>query len=395
MSTATAALAASIRWLPEGPLPRVRAPAHVSSMLPVGPVLERVAPCRVRVVPGGGIVVLSAPDPESGASVAVALSGSSVESVLRLSPDAPAAGWRLLDLLPAAGGGWTVLELVPGSPDHVVTRAYGADGEARSAVSIEAGSPDAPRQLLGVRDGRTLAVIGTSERRVVALGDGGTEATVLTLERPGGELFMNGAGAVGYVSFDPATEIRSWVTVELDGSGQTAIDLAAAGAWGLDVPIGMDAQGRPYGNRYGTLVRFDAGGAVDWQYDVRDVAIAGEDIWISQPGASGAAPVARELRSGRTVPLPVGDDPAWRLLVRPGDDDRLAVYLPGDGSMSGSVTTVAPDGSPLGTVPASADVWLDTCDGQLPSGASVTDLGDVVLATRCPSALHLVLLKPG
>jgi hypothetical protein len=225
---------------------------------------------------------------------------------------------------------------------------------------------------------------------------GGGATDVLELSGASGPSFMNGRGRVGFVGSQTDSDTRSWVTVDVETGARSVLGLDPGSAWGLDLPLGMDGQGRPYGNRYGTIVRFDAGGQIDWELEVQDVIVNGQDIWVGQSAQGSRGALALPL-SGRGTRQPrelnpSGDDPSrrWRLV---GHAPRESFVLYAGGNGAGTVATVAADGS-IDIAPASADVWLRSFDLQVPSGPSVTDASEVDLATRGPDALHVVRVTP-
>jgi hypothetical protein len=228
------------------------------------------AASRVRTLSRGAVCVLSVPEEGSGrhAALRVEADGSLREPVW-VEPETGEPGWEIVDFLGAYDGGWTVLELIPGPPDRVQVRGISADGTTLWREAATAGSPETLRQL--VEGG--LAVTGA--RRVVAIEPGGALTEVQELE-PGGDCFANGQGRLGFAGYDEPTEARSWVTVAVGGGAREVIAIDPASAWALDVPLGMDAHGRPYGNRQGTLVRFGAGGGIEWEVRADQVVTDGD-----------------------------------------------------------------------------------------------------------------------
>jgi hypothetical protein len=147
--------------------------------------------------------------------------------------------------------------------------AIAPDGTTLWREGATAGSPEALRQLL---EGG-LAISGG--RRLVKIEPGGALADVQELEA-GGDCFADGRGRLGFPAYDERTEARSWVTVGVGGGAREVIALEPASAWALDVPLGMDAQGRPYGYRQGALVRFGADGHIDWEADANELVPDGD-----------------------------------------------------------------------------------------------------------------------
>jgi hypothetical protein len=390
---ASARLLATIPWAPDGPLPRRLAPLDESSIPSAGPTLQHAAPSKVRTLPDGAVCVQSAPDPTSGECVLLRVGADGVHEPVRVQPSGAGPGWRLIDFLSEADGGWTLLELVPGPPDQVRARRIAADGAKLWRTEANAGSPDALRQLLVDRGGSIFAVSGGPPRRVVALDADGEARDVQELADATGDCFANGTGRVGFVAFDVATHARSWVTVEVETGARSVLELDADSAWGLDLPLGMDGQGRPYGSRYGTLVRFGADGRVDWELEVKDAIVDENRVWVAQSAASGAGLVALPLSAPDRQPLRLDPKGAasWRLAGRADPDAFVLHEL---GASPGALVTVAADGSLLDRWDAPSDVWLQWLELQIPSGPSVTDAGEVDLATRGPDGLHLIRVTP-
>jgi hypothetical protein len=241
-----------------------------------------------------------------------------------------------------------------------------------------------------------FAVTEATPPRLVMIDAGGGVADVLELSGASGPSFMNGRGRVGFNGSETNSVTRSWVTVDVDTGARSVLELDPGSAWGLDLPLGMDGQGRPFGNRYGTIVRFDADGRSDWELEVQDVVVNGQDIWVGQSAQGGPGLRALPLSSrGTRQPRelePPGDEPSrrWRL-ARHAEPDSFVLYAGGDGA--GTLATVAADGS-ADIAPAPDDVWLRSFDLQVPSAPSVTDAGEVDLTTRGPDALHVVRVAP-
>ncbi len=277
---ATATLLATIGWMPDGPLPRRLVPVRLSSAATAGPVPLHPAASRTRTLSGGAVCVLSVPEEASGrhAVVRVDAVGTTSEPVW-IAPESDAAGSEILDFL-STGDGWTVLESIPGPPDRVQARGIARDGTTTWRQAATAGSPEALRQLLEGPAG-LLAVAGGG---LVAIGDDGAMTELRPLEADG-ECFSDGRTRVGFVGWDEEREARSWVTEAIDGGERETVTLAPECVWALDVPLGMDAQGRPYGFGQHKLVRVDGGGRIDWELEVRHVAIEGDDVSIADsPG---------------------------------------------------------------------------------------------------------------
>ncbi len=389
----SATVLATIPWAPAGPLPRRLAPLDESSIPSAGPALHHAAPSRVRTLPDGAVCVQSAPDPTTGECVLLRVDAGGVREPVRVQPSGTGPGWRLIDFLGGADGGWTLLELVPGPPDQVRARRVAADGTMAWRTEATAGSPDALDQLLVEHDGAILAVNGGPPRRVVALEADGAAREVQELADATADCFANGRGRVGFVGFDVATHARSWVTVQVETGARSVLELDAGSAWGLDLPIGMDGRGRPYGNRYGTLVRFGADGRIDWELEVKDAIVDEGGVWVAQSDASGAGLVALPLSAPGRPPLRLDPEGAgaWRLA---GSAEPDAFVLHELGARPAALVTVAADGSLLDSSDAPPDVWLQWFELQTPSGPSVTDAGEVDLATRGPDGLYLIRVTP-
>ena len=268
---ATAAPLATIPWAPEGPLPRRLVPVRLSSMAADSGGPLHPAASRVRTLSGGAVCVLSVPEEASGrhAALRVEADGSLREPVW-LEPETGEPGWEIVDFLGADDGSWTVLELVPGPPDRVQARGIAPDGTSLWREAATAGSSEALRQLL---EGALLGVTGA--RRLVAIEPGGRVTDVQALEA-GGDCFADGQGRLGFAAYDERTEARSWVTLGVGGGAREVIALDPASAWALDIPLGMDAHGRPYGSRQGALVRFGADGRIDWEAEADELVPDGD-----------------------------------------------------------------------------------------------------------------------
>jgi hypothetical protein len=256
---------ATIRWAPDGPLPRRLVPVRLSSMASESGGPLHPAASRVRTLSGGAVCVLSVPEEASGRHAAVRVEADgSVREPVRVEP-----GGEIVDFIGADDGGWTVIELIPGPPDQVQARGIASDGTTLWREAATAGSPEALRQLL---EG-SLAVTGA--RRLVAIEPAGALTDVQELEA-GGECFADGRGRLGFPAYDERTEARSWVTVGVGGGAREVISLDPASAWALDVPLGMDASGRPYGYRQGALVRFGADGRIGWEAQADELVPDGD-----------------------------------------------------------------------------------------------------------------------
>ena len=350
------------------------------------------AASRTRTLSGGAVCVLSAPEEESGrhAAVLVDADGSAQEPVW-VAPESGQPGWQILDFLSADDGGWTVLELIPGPPDRVQARGIAPDGTTAWREAATAGAPEALRQLLEGPSGM-LAVSGG---RLVAIEAQGALTELQPLDADG-DCYADGTGRVGFVRFDEQSDTRTWVTVEIGGGGREVVPLAPDSAWALDLPLGMDALGRPYGNRQGTLVRVGRAGRGEWELEVRQVVIEGTDVWIAQAHQGGGV---RALRLSSPQGAPVALHPqssdregAWRLAGR--TPEGFVLHQPGRGSSPGTLATAGGDGSLVDTAPAPEDVWLRWFDLQSPRGPAVTADGSIDVATRGPEGLHLVRLTP-
>lgn len=388
----------TIGWAPDGPLPRRSEPVDVSSIAQPGLALQRTAASRPRTLPDGSLAVVSAPAPRSGTCTAVRVGAGAAEAPLSLGPAASELpGWRLLDFVAEPAGGWLVLEAVPGPPDEVRLRRLEADGATRWSTSERAGSDAALAQIL--TDGRSSYVVtGGPAPRILTIGAGGPGEAIAELPGPASAHFMNGSGTVGFVGEDPASGARAWVTVDV-GSGERArVEIDAADAWGLDLPIGMDGHGRPYANRHGTLVRFDARGRPDWELGVVDAVVRDERVWLRSGARSDAAIVvlARSGDDRRVVlePPDAGAPAYWRLADALPDDDAFVLYARPSRADAGVLARVRADGTLVSMRPAPEDVWRRTFDLQIPQPPAVTDAGEIDLATRGPNGLSIVRLTP-
>ena len=394
----SATVLVSIPWEPEGPLPRRLEPLDISSIARPGPALSRAAPSRVRTHADGAVDVVSAPG-ESGDSVALRVDGPGWAEPVRLGPEAASIpGWRLIDILSSADGAWTVIELVPGPPDRVQVRRVAPDGTAIWQSAEPAGSPEALSQLLGERDGLVYAVGGGPSKQLVAIDSGGAANELQALADTGAAIFMNGSGRVGFVSLDPGPETRSWVTVDSSTGERSTLAVDPSSAWGLDLPLGMDGDGLPYGNRYGTLVRFDADGRIDWELEVLDAVVDGAEVWVAQSGPAGDGLVALPLSGQAPSPVTLdsqsaGEPRPWRLAGR-GPTNSFVLYERGERSGAGRLATIGADGSLIATEPAPEDVWLRWFALPLPSAPSATDAGEGDLATRGPDGLYVIRVTP-
>jgi hypothetical protein len=219
------------------------------------------AASRVRTLSGGAVCVLSVPEEGSGRHAALRVEADgSVREPVWVEP-----GGEIVDFLGGDDGSWTILELVPGPPDQVEVRGLAPDGTTLWREAATAGSPEALQQLL---EGG-LAVTGA--RRLAEIRGG----VVQELEA-GGDCFADGRGRLGFAAYDERTEARSWVIVGVGGGPREVIALDPASAWALDVPLGMDAHGRPYGYRQGALVRFGGDGRIDWEAQADELVPDGD-----------------------------------------------------------------------------------------------------------------------
>jgi hypothetical protein len=371
VSAASASVLATLRWAPDGPLPRRLEPLPQFSIARPGPTLEHVAASRVRTDPDGAVSVQGAPDPASGECLLLRVGETSAP--VAVAPSGP--GGRIIDFL-TTGDGWTVLELVPGPPDQVVARGLGADGDTLWRTAATAGSADALDQLLVEHAGAALAVALGPPRRLVALGRNGA-ASVRELAGATAGCHVNGRGQVGFVGYDAATEARSWVTVAIETGERSVLEVDPEAAGGLDLPLGMDGDSRPYGNRYGTLVRIGADGRVDWELPVRDAIVDGDAVWIAHTEPDGL--VARQLSAGGE-PERLADGAQWRLAGR----TAAGFVLHGGGELLTAGERA----------PAPSDVWSRHFELQTPSAPAVTDAGALDLATRGPDGLHVIRVEP-
>jgi len=366
----SASLLATIPWAPDGPLPRSSEPVNLSSARRPGPELERFAETWTRTLPDG----------------AICLSAGGV--VLRSDHRQPVAlgpepGWRLIDAIGSADDTWTIAELVPGPPDVVRLRRIAPDGATLWREDTVAGRPEAPQELL--TDGTGTVWVATAEALATLDPETGARSTVQPLT--GAHRFMNGRARVGYATLE--TE-RLWHTLDARTGERQTMTIAADAAWGLDLPLGIDAEDRPYGNRYGVLVRFGADGRPEWELAVAQAIAAGDEVWVQHDGTMapltpGGQPV--------TPTLPADGPPRqWRLVGRR-PEGTLVLHGMGGGE-AGILATVDPYGATLETVTAEPDVWMRWPDLQTPRGPAVTDAGEIDLATRTPEGLQLIRLTP-
>lgn len=391
---ATAVVLARVAWEPDGPLPRRLEPSDTRSIPRRGPAMQHIADSSARTLPDGSVCVRSPADPSSGAYVAVRIHGDTQTS-LRLAPaDAPTAGWRVIDAVGGPDGSWTVLESAPGPPDQVLVRRVGPDGTTVWQSGATAASPGSLKSLLVDGAANAYAVTAGDPPRLVKLDAGGEITDLRELAGAAGNVFMDGAGRVGFVEDDAEQEARWWVTIDVGTGESERLRLNHEERWGLDLPLGMAADGRPHGNRYGTIVRFDGDGRVDWELTVQDLVVDGRDVWAGWPTAEGATVEVLALAGDsagqtHTFTPAVEDRPRrWRLMghVAP---DAFLLYTGGEGAR-----TLVTDGSEQPT-PAPEDVWLRSFELQVPTGPSVTDAGEIDLVTRGPDALYVVRLTPG
>jgi hypothetical protein len=394
LAPASASVLATIPWAPAGLLPRRLEPVRMSSVARPGPALLRSAASRVRTLADGAVCVLSAPDEDSGHCAALRLDAGGLRDPVWIGSEDGSPGWQIVDFLAAADGHWTVLERVPGPPDRVQVRRLDAAGATVWRAAATAGSPKALRQLVEGADS-VLAVTDGAPRRLVAIAADGTISDVQSLADADGECFANGRGALGFVGFDPGTGARSWVSVDIGDDTRRPVGLAAEDASILDVPLGMDAHGRPYGSRYATLARLDAAGHIDWQLEVAQAVVEDGGVWIAPPPQPDRGLVAIWLGSPEQVSpmLDPGTPGVWRLAGLSGRD-AFVLHECSDPAQAGTLATLAADGSLLDTTPAPDDVWLRWFDLQRPRGPTVTAAGEIDVATRGPHGLHIVRVTP-
>ena len=393
---ATAVALAAVGWEPDGPLPRRLEPLNMRSIQSSGPSVDHVAASVARTLPGGAVCLRSPPDPSSGEYVAVHVDGETRLS-LKLGPARThVPGWRVVDAVGGSDGSWTLLELMPGPPDQVLVRRVGPDGDTAWQSSATAGAPDSLRSLLADGAGNVFAVTAADPPRLVKLDAGGEVTDVLELAGAPGAVFMDGRGRVGYVA-DAEDEARYWVTIDPLRRDSRELFVDWGSQWELDLPLGMGSEGRPYANRYGTIVRLGTDGHVDWELPVQDLVVAGLEVWAASPTQDGAALQVLTLAGDaagatRTLTPPAEDPPRrWRLTghVAP---DAFVLYRGGEGART--LVTGAADGSQQ-TAPAPDDVWQHAFELQVPTGPSVTDAGEIDLVTRGPDALYVVRITPG
>jgi hypothetical protein len=165
-----------------------------------------------------------------------------------------------------------------------------------------------------------------------------------------------------------------------------------------DQLLGIDGEGRPYANRYGTFVRFDAAGRPDWELVVADAVARDDHVWVQTSSGSDEGIVALALSdAGRAMhlqPPDIGMPARWRLAdVAPGDD-AFVLYARPTREDAGVLASIGADGTPRGTRPASSDVWLRSFDLQIPQPPAITDAGEIDLATRGPDGLSIVRVTP-
>jgi hypothetical protein len=362
-----------------------------------GSPMDHIAASTARTLPDGAVCVRSPSDPSSGEYVALRIDHRETDPPLRLGPaDAHTPGWRAVDSLGGSDHSWTVLELMPGPPDRMVVRRVAADGSTVWQSGATVGAPDSLRSLLTDGAGSVFAVTAGQPPRVVKIDSDGGITDLLALAGAASAIFMDGRGRVGFVENGADSDSRHWVRVDVRTGESDRLRLDPASQWGLDLPLGMDGDGRPYGNRYGTIVRFDADGHIGWELQVQDLVVDEQDIWVARPAPIGTGvevlAIAGESRGQtRTLsPATKGQPRRWRLVghIQP---DSFMLYAGDDG---GTLVTGAPDGSEH-VAPAPEDIWLRSFDLQIPTGPSITDAGDIDLVTRGPDALHIIRITPG
>lgn len=392
----TAVALAAVGWEPDGPLPRRLEPLDMRSIPSSGPSVDHVAASVARTLPGGAVCLRSPPDPSSGEYVAVRVDGET-QSSLKLGPArAHVPGWRVVDAVGGSDGSWTLLELVPGPPDQVLVRRVGPDGDTLWQSSATAGAPDSLRSLLADGAGNVFGVTAGAPPRLVRIDAEGEISDLLELAGAPGAVFMDGRGRIGFVA-DAEDEARYWVTIDPRTRDSRELSVDWGSQWELDLPLGMGSEGRPYANRYGTIVRLGPDGHVDWELPVQDLVVAGRAVWAASPTQDGTALEVLTLAGDavgaiRTLTPPAEDPPRrWRLTghVPP---DSFVLYRGGEGART-LVTGAAED--PDKNAAAPADVWLHAFELQVPTGPSVTDAGEIDLVTRGPEALYVVRVTPG
>jgi hypothetical protein len=283
----------------------------MSSIARDGPAEMEIAACRVRTLADGGLTVCSAVHPHTGEWVAVRVGPRGLGAPVTLRPADPhVAGWRLIDVAPGPSDSWVVAELAPGPPDQVVVRQVHGDGSPAWHFAATAGSDDAVDALLGVVDG---AVLAAASGRLVRFDDEGAMTAVRALQGVSGAVFMNGHGRAGFVSGTADTVDRGWATVDVRDGVRSDVALDPESAWGLDLPLGLDGDGHPYGNRYGTLVRFGADGRADWELGLGDLTVPGLDL--GPPSLEFQTPAGPAVTDAGEVDV-VARDPGALYVVR-------------------------------------------------------------------------------
>jgi outer membrane protein assembly factor BamB len=278
------------------------------------------------------------------------------------------AGGRLLDFLGLGDGTWALLDDGSGARRiaHDGTLLWSSDARLRGLLC------DAEGALFGVSDARLVALDAET----------GAPDELQALDGADGPWFMNGAGRVGY------QVESSWVTVDARSGERSEIRLEERS--GMDYPIGLDADGRSYWNRFATLRRLAPDGRADWEFEAGQAIVDGDRVWVQQRPAGELVALALDANASPiALPLPAGEERAWSLVGRePGDS--FVLY----GNDTGVLARIGPNGSVEDISPAGNSVWLDWFEMQRPRGAAVTDAGELDIATRSPDGLHLIRLTP-
>jgi hypothetical protein len=363
LGLAAARVLATIPWGSPGGLERRLEPLSRPSLAPRGAVAVHVAASPTRTLPGGAVCIAG-----GGALFRVDPDGDRRSTAL--GRDAP-----LVDFFGLDDGTWVLLE-----PGHV-HRVAGDGTELWSAAAALGGLLcDAGGALFGVTEARP--------RRLVTIdGETGAADEVQDLDDAEGPCFMNGAGRVGY-----AAE-TSWVTVDAR-TGEVSETRLEEGS-GMDHPLGLDAEGRSYWNRFATLRRLTPAGRADWELEAGQAIVDRGRVWIQQRPADGSLVALAPDPDAAAIALPTpADGPRSWTLVGRGPGDSFVLHGSTGVSDSGVLARLGPDGGVADVTPAGDSVWSEWFEMQRPDGASVTDAGDVDVATRGPDGLHVIRITP-
>jgi hypothetical protein len=392
---ATAAVLTTIPWPRDGE--RRLEPVSTSSLIDPGHPLARAAHVPMRTLPDG-VVCLAEPASTGGgiSLIRVPLDGGRRSTALLPGPP----GWRLIDFIALQDNGWVVLEAVPGPPDQVRVRRIATDASTAWTNQVNAGTPEALSGLLCAGQGAVFGVTGTAPRRLVRLeADTGATRDALDLRDADGACVMNGAGRLGYLSGNVADGGRLWVTVDARTKDREATRLPDGS--GMEYAIGLDAAGRSYWHRFATLVCRGRNGEAEWELEVAQAIVDGDRVWVQQRPSGGrqlvALPLAAEPdTAGSAVILNLPDSEptrAWRLVGRDSEGDFVLHGTTGAND-AGVLARIDHRGRVADLQPAGESVWLEWFDMQRPTGAAVTDAGEVDIATRGPGGLSVIRIRP-